>query len=317
MTKPCPEFEVLSRFADGALEGAEERDLAVHLAKCARCLETLSSIDEVDGLLTLSLPPAKVKRFRLLRPALIPVAAAILFGITIGILLTMPPSNGADTPMAVAEVSPPPAAPAAEPVRDVFCHEQFASPQLSPLLWKTTEVVSASDSLVDASGRRALSLVAQPGGKKRWALVSTSNDYPVSEGVSFDIDYRIPKPQRGGRVQVLVHSGTGKAGRSVLRWSRTGEEEFLEAQESRTKPAILWSSKVAPDSGWHRVKLLVTPREVALQRDGVEAARKPHGLTLDRAGLTLGSTMDRRPREGFDSFECQVDRVVVQREKAQ
>src|SRR2546426_10635635 len=106
MMNECPAFELLSQFADGALEPVRERDLVAHVAGCASCRPTLSSIEEVDGLLAFSLPQAKARRFRLLRPAMIPVAAAILFGVTIGFLLSMPSSNnGGDTPIAVAEVS--------------------------------------------------------------------------------------------------------------------------------------------------------------------------------------------------------------------
>ena len=316
MTNGCPAFETLSRFSDGALEAAGEREVAAHLGGCAACRGTLASIEEVDGLLTLSLPSAKVKRFRLLRPAMIPVAAAILFAVVTGVLLSMP-SNGTDTPMAVAEVSPQAVAPAAEPVRDLFCQDHFSAPQLSPM-WKTTEAISSATSLVEDKGRRALSLVANPGGRKRWALASTSGDFPVGEGVSFDVDYRVPKPQKGGRMQVLLQSGPAKGGRQVLRWSRTAEEEMLEAQsDGRSKPAVLWSSKSAADTEWHRVKMVVTPRDVVLSRDGVETARKPHGLALERAGLTLGSTMDKRARESHESFECQVGGVVVRREQAQ
>lgn len=317
MKNGCPPFELLSRFADGALEAPEDRELAVHLAGCPACRAALASIDEVDGLLALSLPAATARRFRLLRPAMIPVAAAVLIGVTIGILFSMPSPNGADTPLAVAEVSPQAVARSAEPVRDVFCQDQFASVQLSSM-WKATEIVSGANPLVDSAGRRALSLAAQPGGKKRWAIVSTSSDFPVGDGVSFDVDYRVPKPQKGGRMQVLLQSRSSKAGRQVLRWSRTADEEMLEAQsDGRSKPAVLWTSKSAADGEWHRVKLVVTPRDVVLSRDGVEAARKPHGLSLERAGLSLGSTMDRRTREPHEPFECQVGGVVVRREPAQ
>ena len=65
------------------------------------------------------------------------------------------------------------------------------------------------------------------------------------------------------------------------------------------------------------MKLVVTAHDVILHRDGVEAARKAHGLSLDRVGMTLGSTMDKRSRESHESFECQVDRVAVRRETAQ
>lgn len=299
----CPEFEVLSQFADGALEAARERELAAHVAACAACRETLASLEEVDALLTFSLPQAR--RFRLLRPALIPVAAAILIGVTIGILFSMP-SNGIDSPLAVAEASPPAVSRSAEPVRDVFCQDVFADARPSSL-WKTTEGAAS----VDLPGRRALSLTAQPGGRKRWALASTASDFPVGEGLSFDVDYCVPKAQKGGRMQVLVHTTASKLGRGVLRWSWTPEEELLETQDSRTKPAVLWSAKSGGDSEWHRVKVTVTPRDVILHRDGVETARKPHGLSLERAGLTLGSTADKRARDGF---ECQVGRVVVRRE---
>lgn len=298
----CPAFDVLSRFADGALEAAPERDVAAHIGGCGACRAVLASLEEVDGLLTFSLPPAR--RFRLLRPSTIPVAAAVLFALILGVVLSTSP-GGADSPMDVAEASPRPVTASAEPVRDVFFQDLFAEPRLSPL-WKATEGVASAE----APGRRALSLTAQPGARKRWALVSTASDFPVGDGVSFDVDYRVPKGLKGGRMQVLVQSPGAKAGRGVLRWSWTSEEEMLEAQDSRTKPSVLWSARAAGDPEWHRVKVTVTPREVVLHRDGVEAVRRPHGLSMERAGLTLGSTADRRTRE---AFECQVGRVVVSR----
>jgi hypothetical protein len=322
MKNECPAFELLSRFADGALETARERELAAHLGGCPSCRATLSSLEEVDALLALTLPSAGARRFRLLRPAMIPVAAAILFGVTIGILLSMP-SRVADSPIAVAEVSPQPfdgpsAMIPAEPVRNIYCQDQFSAPQLSPL-WKTTEAISISNALVDAHGRRALSLTAHPGGRRRWALASTSGDFPVGEGVSFDVEYRVPRPAKGGRMQVLVQSSPAKAGRNVIRWSWTAEEELLEAQaDGRGKPAILWSAKNAgSEGGWHRVKMVVTSQDVVLYRDGVESARKAHGLALERAGLTLGSTTDRRFKDLREPFECQVSDVVVRREPGQ
>lgn len=303
MLEKCPAFEILSRFADGALEAAEERAVASHLGACGPCRAALSSLEEVDGLLALSLPAAR--RRRLLRPAMIPLAAAILIGVAIGILFSMP-SGGVDSPMAVAEESPQPVARAAEPVQNVFCQDLFSSPRLSPM-WKSTEAVA----LVDAPGRRALSLSAQPGGKKRWALASTASDFPVGEGISFDVDYRVPRALRGGRMQVLLQTPASKPGRGVIRWSWTSEGEALETQsDGRSRPAVLWSGKASPGGEWRRVKLTVTPRDVVLHRDGVEAARKAHGLSLERAGLTLGSTMDRKMRE---AFECQVGRVSVRR----
>lgn len=316
----CPAFEVLSRFADGQLEPAEEAPLVSHLAACAACRATLSDIEGVDALVGLTLPAAR-GRFRLLRPALIPAAAAVLFAVVVGwILLT--PGNGADSPLAVADESPRPFdAPRtvpAEPVKDIFCQDHFAAPQLSSL-WRTTDAVPAQAALVEAHGRRALSLVTHPGGKKRWALASTAGDFPVGEGVTVDVDYRIPRPSKGGRMQILLQSPVSKGGRSVLRWSWTSDEELLEAQtDGRSKPAVLWSAKnEAFDSEWHRVQMTVTPRDIVLRRDGAEAARKPHGLDLERAGLTVGGTADKRAKDLREPFECQVGGVVVRRENAQ
>jgi hypothetical protein len=64
-----------------------------------------------------------------------------------------------------------------------------------------------------------------------------------------------------------------------------------------------------------RVTLLGS--DVLLHRDGIELTRKPHGLSLDRAGLTLGSTLDKRSRDSRDTFECHVGRVLIRRENAQ
>jgi len=318
MTTSCPAFETLSRFRDGMIEGAEETALLGHLGACATCRKTLDSMDQADALLTLAIPPSrpKVRRFRLLRPALLPLAAALLFAWTLSYVLVAPP-GASDSPIAVADMTPAPAAPPAEPVADVFLRERFEGAELHPV-WKSSEGSTGTTTLVDSGGRKALVLSAQPGGKKKWALLTTAAEYPVTQGVSFDVDYRIPKPQKGGRMQVLLQTKHAKAGRGVLRWSRTAEEEQLEAQvDGRTRPVVLWSSKTDPsDARWHQLKLTVTAGTVALHRDGVEVARKPHGLSLERATLTLGSTLDRHARDSREPFECQVGRVHILKEEA-
>ena len=51
-------------------------------------------------------------------------------------------------------------------------------------------------------------------------------------------------------------------------------------------------------------------------KNGVEIARRPHGLTFDRVALTLASTIDKRGKESREPFECLVGRVLVAREEA-
>jgi hypothetical protein len=317
MSSNCPGFETLSRFSDGALEEARERDVIAHVAGCEACREALASLEEVDGQLALSLLAMKKaeRPFGRLRPALLPLAAAVLFGITLSFVL-MAPSGGSDSPMAVAEMTPAASLPPPEAVANVFLQDRFQAAQLSPD-WRGAEESAGTSKLVQVHGRKALLLSSQPGGKKRWALLSTASEYPVAQGISFDVDYRIPKPQKGGRMQVLLQTKASKSGRGVLRWSRTFDEELLEAQlDGRSKPTVLWSSKAAPpDSDWHQLKVTVTSEEVLLQRDGIEVVRKAHGLPLERTGLTLGSTMDKRSKDPHESFECQVGAVVVRREE--
>jgi hypothetical protein len=236
--------------------------------------------------------------------------------VTLSYVLVAAP-GASDSPIAVADLTPAPAAPPAEPVAGVFLHDRFEGAELHPV-WKSADGSTATTTLVDSGGRKALVLSAQPGGKRKWALLTTAAEYPVARGVSFDVDYRIPRPQKGGRMQVLLQTRHSKAGRGVLRWSRTAEEELLEAQaDGRTKPTILWSQKTDPsDAYWHQLKLTVTAGDVALYRDGIEVARKPHGLSLERATLTLGSTLDKRARDSREPFECQVGRVHILKEEA-
>jgi len=317
MSTPCPDFETLSRFHDGMMRGAEESDLLVHLAGCAACGASLESMEAADGLLAAAVEPRRqARRFRLLRPALLPLAAALLFAVTLNYVLTSP-GGPQDSPIAVAELTPAAVAPAAEPVANVFLRDRFEGAELHPV-WKGIDDSPGTNPLVEAEGRRAVQLLAHPGGKKRWGLLSSASEYPVGQGVSFDVDYRIPKAQKGGRMQVLLQTKMPKLGRGVLRWSRTFEEELLEAQvDGRTKPVVLWSSTAEPpDARWHALKVTVTRGEVTLHRDGVEIARRPHGLTFDRMGLTLASTIDKRGKESRDPFECQVGRVLVLREEA-
>ena len=316
MSTNCPAFETLSRFADGALGGLEEGELLAHVAGCAGCRATLASIEQVDGLLTMTLPESRaaVRRFRLLRPALLPLAGALLFAVTLGYIL-LTPSVATDSPMAVAEMTPPAALPPAEPVADVFLNDRFQGSLLSPM-WKGDD--AGTSALSEVQGRRLLVLSALPGGKKKWGLVTSAHDFTATEGVSVDVDYRVPKPQKGGRMQVLLQSRVPKSARGVIRWSRTFDEELLEVQaDNRSKPVVLWSSKAAPpDADWHQLNVTLRGSDVVLLHDGVEVVRKPHGLTLDRVALTLGSTMDRRSRDPREPFECHVGRVLMRRESA-
>jgi hypothetical protein len=317
MSADCPEFETLSRFHDGMIGGMEEGELLAHLSACRACRATLESMEAADALLTAAVAPSgrQARRFRLV-PALLPLAAAALFGVTLTYVLTAPSSGASDSPIAVAELTPVSVAPAAEPVANVFLKDRFEAAQLHPV-WKGIEGSLETNALVEAEGRRAVQLLAHPAGRKRWGLLSTATAFPVGQGVSFDVDYRIPKAQKGGRMQVLLQTKMPKLGRGVLRWSRTSEEELLEAQvDGRSKPVVLWCSKSEPpDPHWHQLKLTVTGGDVVLHRDGVEVVRKSHGLTFDRVALTLASTVDRRGKEFREPFECQVGRVQVLREE--
>jgi hypothetical protein len=316
MSDRCPDFETLSRFHDGVLGELEEGELLAHVSACAACRASLDSMEAADGLVTLAVAPrAKATKFRLLRPALLPLAAAaVIFAVTLAVVLRSP-SGPSDTPIAVADMTPASEALPAEPVAGVFLRDRFEGAELHPA-WKVSDVSADAGRLVESDGRRAVQLLAHPGGKRKWALLSTASEFPLAHGVSFDVDYRIPKPQKGGRMQVLLQAKLPKAGRGVLRWSRTSEEELLESQvDGRSKPVVLWSAKAdAQDAQWHQLKLTVTAGDVAIHRDGVEVVRKPHGLTFDRVALTLGSTMDRRGAR--EPFECQVGRVLVLREDA-
>jgi len=319
MNDRCPDFETLSRFHDGVLGELEEGELLAHVAACTACRTALDSMEAADGLLAVAVAPrAQARRFRLLRPALLPVAAAaVIFAVTLAVVLRSP-SGPSDTPIAVADMTPASETLHPEPVAGVYLRDRFEGAELHPA-WKVSDVSTDTSRLVESDGRRAVQLLAHPGGKRKWALLSTASDFPLSRGVSFDVDYCIPKPQKGGRMQVLLQTKLPKAGRGALRWSRTSEEELLESQvDAKSKPVVLWSAKTdVSDSQWHQLKLTVTAGDVAVHRDGVEVVRKPHGLTFDRMALTLGSTMDKRlGKDAREPFECQVGRVVVLREEA-
>ncbi|MEW6704647.1 MAG: zf-HC2 domain-containing protein, partial [Pseudomonadota bacterium] len=42
--EPCPPFEALSAFADGALEASEREQLAAHVGACASCAPLVQSL---------------------------------------------------------------------------------------------------------------------------------------------------------------------------------------------------------------------------------------------------------------------------------
>jgi hypothetical protein len=195
----------------------------------------------------------------------------------------------------------------AEPIRNVYYVDQFESADLSPF-WRISDAATRTD----ADGRPALLLSAHPRSKRRGAFAGTTGDFPVDGGVSFEIDLRSAPGAGHGRVMAMLLSKEGS-----VSWSLSSGEESLESHpDPRGRHSRLWSArKGEPDGRWQRVKLVVTPRDVALFREGSLVARKPHGLSgLDRVSLLLGTQASGRSRE---PFECQVGRVAVQRETLQ
>jgi hypothetical protein len=195
----------------------------------------------------------------------------------------------------------------ADPIRNVYYVDQFESAELSPF-WR----ISESASRTNADGRPALLLSAHPHSKRRGAFAGTTGDFPVDGGVSFEIDLRSSPGAGHGRVVAMLRSKEGS-----VAWALSSGEESLEVHpDPRGRHARLWSSRRGePDGRWQRVKLVVTPQDVALFREGSLVARKPHGLSgLDRVSLLLGTQSSGKSRE---AFECQVGRVAVQREALQ
>ena len=113
-------------------------------------------------LLTLAIAPSrpKVRRFRLLRPALLPLAAALLFAVTLSYVLVASP-GASDSPIAVADLTPAATTLPAEPVADVFLHDRFEGAELHPV-WKSADGSAGTTTLVDFGGRKALVLSAHP-----------------------------------------------------------------------------------------------------------------------------------------------------------
>jgi hypothetical protein len=195
----------------------------------------------------------------------------------------------------------------AEPIRNVYYVDQFESAELSPF-WR----FSGAASRVDRDGRSVLSLNTPPRSRKHGAFVGTTGDFPVDGGIAFEIDLRVPRSTAGGRIVALLQSKE-----NGIAWSLSPGEESLEAHpDGRGHHARLWSGRKGDTEGrWQRVKIIVTPQDVALHRDGVQIARKAHGLSgLDRVSLVLGTQASGRSRE---AVECQVGRVSVQRETLQ
>jgi anti-sigma factor RsiW len=195
----------------------------------------------------------------------------------------------------------------ADPIRNVYYVDQFESAELSPF-WQISDAASRTT----ADGRPALLLSAPSRSRKRGAFARTTGDFPVDGGIAFELDLKPSSAAGHGRVLALLQSKEGG-----VSWSLSPGEESLEVHpDARGRHSRLWSArKGEPDGRWQRVKLVVTPQDVALFREGELVARRPHGLTgLDRVSLLLGSQALGRSRE---SFECQVGRVAVQRESLQ
>jgi hypothetical protein len=192
----------------------------------------------------------------------------------------------------------------AEPIRNVYAIDQFESADPAPF-WRLSE----SASRADVDGRPVLSLIAHPRFRKRGAFAGTTGDFPLGRGVSFEIDLRAAPSAGAGRVLAWLQSRE-----CGVAWSLAPGEESLDVHpDPRGRHARLWSSRKGElDGRWQRVKLVVTPQEVALFREGTLVARKPHGLSsLDRVSLVLGTQATGKQRE---PFECQIGRVAVQRE---
>jgi hypothetical protein len=195
----------------------------------------------------------------------------------------------------------------ADPIRNVYYVDKFESAELSPF-WRISDAASRTD----ADGRPALLLSAHPRSKRRGAFAGTTGDFPVDGGISFEIDLRSTMGTGHGRIVAMLQSKDGG-----VAWSLSPGEESLEVHpDQRGRHSRLWTARRGEQDGrWQRVKLVVTPQDVALFREGALVARKPHGLAgLERVSLLLGTQASGKSRE---PVECQVGRVAVQREALQ
>ena len=200
-----------------------------------------------------------------------------------------------------------------EPMRRALYIDQFAGPGVSSL-WKVIGRQHGSVTIADAHGRRALSVALPQRSQRGFAAAATSEKFPIADVLSLEVDFRLPRGAKGGRLQVTLISAGTRDGRDVLRWYLGSSEEGLEARDDRfgTNRPIWKVSDPGLDGEWHRVKLIVTRAEVTLLRDGRLMAHALHGLSdFQRVRVALGAmTTD----ETGETFEGQFSSVRVERD---
>lgn len=145
------------------------------------------------------------------------------------------------------------------PLRGILFQDDFTS-----RAWKLPDA-----RVIEAEGRRALSLV--PTAKKR-ASAMIARPFPVDPGV--DVEFDLRRVGDSG-AQLWLHIGAGKETRTRMQWTWRGSDERIFRTDKRDVP--LWSGKAPSDEGWHRIRLIFTPTEIQLFRDGSLVTHIPHG----------------------------------------
>jgi hypothetical protein len=201
----------------------------------------------------------------------------------------------------------------ADSLKRMFFQEQFRGGELSAH-WRVPEWAKGTLQMSRETGRDTLSMVVPSRHRHSRSLIRTVGDFPVAGPVAFEIEYRIPHALRGGRLELLLHplSRKGTPGGN-LRWSLSGDQETLDVgSDAHRESTALWSTpRPAADAQWHRIRLVLSPQDVTLFRDGNKVVERAHGLAgVDRVGLLLGGMPDRK---GKEAFECQFGRVTVER----
>ncbi len=150
------------------------------------------------------------------------------------------------------------------------------------------------------------------GPKRRVGSLVNLKPFEIDSPVTFEFQLRQPKPDAAGRSGVVLSGAVGNENKVMLRYSVGAVDETLEITING-KTERLWQEKrLRPDRGWVTVKLTIDPREISLQRNGVDRIRRAHGSdALPPLRLSLHSSTGASAGE---IFETEFSRISVRRE---
>lgn len=209
-----------------------------------------------------------------------------------------------------------------EPVADRFAPEwqkrleavefldAFHAQGLSPI-WRAQPKDAQPWSVADG----VLTLAAPAHGpKRRAASLLNLRSFSVDAPMAFEFLVRQPAPHGQGRSAVTLLGQSAPDQKVAFRYSIGATDESLEVVRAGGRVEKVWSERrLRPDRGWITLRLVLDQREIALERNGAERVRRPHGIeALPPLRLHLTSATGGPAGEGFST---EFARIAVRREK--